>query len=157
MPGNTTRHFPDDRRASRRVPVLFSAVLKRAGWRSQIAEVLDLSDAGARVMLRFAIPVGSEVALRVPGAHGKIEIPATVANCPPDEALPVAGLRFHAPEPVRRELHEIVERVDRARKRLAQGPAAAAQAAPAPGGTRVTKRTVRTARTRKSAKGGAGA
>lgn len=154
MPGNTTRHFPDDRRASRRVPVLFSAVLKRAGWRSQIAEVLDLSDAGARVMLRFAIPVGSEVALRVPGPHGKIEIPATVANCPANDALPVAGLRFHAPEPVRRELHEIVDRVDRARRKLAEAPAPAAQAVPAPGATRVTKRTTRTKR---SAKGGGGA
>ncbi|MCC6739545.1 MAG: PilZ domain-containing protein [Planctomycetia bacterium] len=154
MPGNTTRHFPEDRRASRRVPVLFSAVLKRAGWRSQIAEVLDLSDSGARVMLRFAIPEGSDVALRVPGPHGKIEIPATVANCPTHGALPVAGLRFRAAEAVRRELHEIVERVDRARRRLAEEAAPAAQAAPAPGGTRVTRRTTRA---KKPAKGGAGA
>ncbi len=147
MPGNTTRRFPDDRRTSRRVPVLFSAVLNRKGWRSQIAEVLDLSDSGAKVVLRFSIPAGSEVVLRVPGAHGRLEVPAVVANCAADETTPVAGLRFSAPDDVRRELREIVERVDRARRRVTAPP-------PSPEPPAVKAETRRTTRTKKTKKGG---
>ncbi|MEK7466740.1 MAG: PilZ domain-containing protein [Planctomycetota bacterium] len=138
MTRNTTRRFPDDRRVSKRVPVLFSAMLNRKGWRSQIAEVLDLSDTGAKVLLRFSLPVGAEVVLRVPGSKRKLGVPAVVANCAQDESHPVAGLRFHAPDDMRRELREIVDRVDRARR----GPAAAKVAA-VPGGTRRTTRTRR--------------
>jgi len=136
MPGNTTRHFPNDRRSSKRVTVLFSAMLNRKGWRSQIAEVLDLSDTGAKVMLRFSLPVGADVVLRVPGAKRKLGVPAVVANCAQDESHPVAGLRFHAPEEMRRELREIVDRVDRARRKPAAAPALK-------GGTRRTTRTKR--------------
>ncbi len=150
MTGNTTRRFPDDRRAARRVPVLFSAVLNRKGWRSQIAEVIDLSDSGAKVVLRFSIPAGSEVVLRVPGAHGHLGVPAIVANCSADETTPVAGLRFSAPDDMRRQLREIVERVDRARRRGAAS-AAVEETPPAAvkGGTRVTRRTTRTKKTKK--------
>ena len=140
MPTNTTRRFPDDRRTSKRVTVLFSAMLNRKGWRSQIAEVLDLSDTGAKVQLRFSLPVGADVVLRVPGAKGKLGVPAVVANCAQDESHPVAGLRFHAPEDMRRELREIVDRVDRARR----GPSAATMAS-LKGGTRRTTRTKRAA------------
>lgn len=152
MPGNTTRRFPDDRRVARRVPVLFSAVLNRKGWRSQIAEVIDLSDSGAKVVLRFSIPAGSDVVLRVPGAHGHLGVPAVVANCSADESTPVAGLRFSPPDDMRRQLREIVERVDRARRRGAEALPAVAEPPPAAkGGTRVTRRTTKT---KKSKKGG---
>lgn len=117
MPGNTTRRFPNDRRASKRVPVLFSALLNRKGWRSQVVEVFDLSETGAKVMLQFEIPGGSEVVLRVPGAKGKLGVPATVANCSSETGHPVAGLRFSVHEEIRRELREIVDRVDRSRRR----------------------------------------
>lgn len=144
MPTNTTRRFPNDRRNSKRVPVLFSAMLNRKGWRSQIAEVLDLSDTGAKVLLRFSLPVGADVVLRVPGAKRKLEVPAVVANCAQDESNPVAGLRFNAPEDMRRELREIVDRVDRARR----GPAAVA-----PAGKGGTRRTTRTKRMKAEGKG----
>ena len=150
MPTNTTRRFPDDRRSSKRVAVLFSAMLNRKGWRSQIAEVLDLSDTGAKVQLRFSLPVGADVVLRVPGARRKLGVPAIVANCAQDESHPVAGLRFHAPEEMRLELREIVDRVDRARR----APVAPAVSLLKSG----TRRTTRTKRVRKGkgppAKGG---
>jgi hypothetical protein len=138
MPTNTTRRFPNDRRNSKRVTVLFSAMLNRKGWRSQIAEVLDLSDTGAKVQLRFSIPVGAEVVLRVPGGKGKLGVPAVIANCLQDATLPVAGLRFFANEEMRRELREIVERVDRARR-----------VPPAPGSSPLKTGTRRTTRTKK--------
>ncbi|MCE9581983.1 MAG: PilZ domain-containing protein [Planctomycetes bacterium] len=146
MPGNTTRRFPNDRRASKRVPVLFSALLNRKGWRSQVVEVFDLSETGAKVMLQFAVPDGAEVVLRVPGAKGKLGVPAVVANGSMDTGRPVAGLRFSVTDEIRSELREIVDRVDRSQRRGARANETATPVVPVPvvaprGGTRVTRRT----------------
>lgn len=117
MSGNTTRHFPNDRRVAKRVPVLFSALLNRKGWRSQMVEVIDLSESGAKILLGFDLPAGSEVVLRMQGARRKLGVPAVIANCADERGLPVAGLRFEMPEDLRAEVREVVEKVDRSRRR----------------------------------------
>lgn len=125
MPGNTTRRHQDgERRSSPRVHVLFSALLNRRGWRTQIVEVLDLSEDGAKVQLRFPLLLGAEATLRIPGPSGKLEIPAAVVNACEEHGLPVAGLKFSVPDRVRRELAEIVERVDRLRRSRLPAPPA---------------------------------
>jgi predicted transcriptional regulator len=46
-------------------------------------------------------------------------VPAVIANCADERGLPVAGLRFEIPDDIRAEVREVVERVDRSRRRVA--------------------------------------
>ncbi|MBI2921783.1 MAG: PilZ domain-containing protein [Planctomycetes bacterium] len=147
MSGNTTRRVPDDRRASRRVPVLFTAILTRKGLRTQMVEVIDLSDTGAKVRVRFELPVGSEAFLKMPGPRRKLEVPSTIANLGESDGHLTAGLRFRVPDDMRAELREIVERVEGHRKREESerpvpGGAAPEVRIPIARNTRVTRRII---------------
>jgi hypothetical protein len=149
MPARATSRFHhDERRSARRVPVLFSALLNRRGWRSQIVEVLDLSAAGAKIQLRFQVPSGAEMILRMPGARRNLELPCAVANTGEEHGHPVAGLRFRVPDDVRVELEEIVERV--AALRRASAAAAKSRTGPA------ARRAARAKRPGGATKSGAG-
>jgi len=150
MAGNTTTRSSIDRRSSKRVPVLFSAILNRKGWRSQIVEVIDLSENGAKIQVRFEQPVGTEVVLKMPGPRHKLEIPCVVANLGEMAGQPISGLRFSVPEDIREELKEIVVRVDSARHRAALEASVAVEAPAAPAARSASRVTRRTTRSRKS-------
>lgn len=145
MSGNTTKRVPSDRRASRRVPVLFTAILTRKGFRTQIVDVIDLSDTGAKVRVRFELPVGTEALLKMPGPSRKLEVPSTIANLGESDGHLTVGLRFRVPDDLRAELREIVDRVEGHRRREEEerpvpgGPAPEVRI-PIARNTRVTRR-----------------
>jgi hypothetical protein len=117
MSSNTRRLHHPERRKAARVRVLFSAVLSLKGWRSQIVEVVDLSEAGAKVECRFPVKPGAHVSLRIPGPSGRLGVPAVVVNGGESHGHPTAGLRFDLEPAMRDSLREIVERVERMRSR----------------------------------------
>jgi hypothetical protein len=117
MSSNTKKVNDPERRRSRRVRVLFSAIMNCKGWRSQIVEVIDLSETGARVECRFPVAAGSHVSLRIPGPAGRLNLASVVVTAGENHGHPVAGLRFDLPDDIRRTLREIIDRVEKTRAR----------------------------------------